>query len=75
MKYGIVACPKCKKVKGVHLAFKTTKCIGCGKILNLQKIKILYSTNNEVQLRYEIGKINAKKDGLLEEFVFLNQKR
>ena len=68
MKYGIVVCSKCKKAKGVDLSFKTTRCIRCGKILKLDKTKILHITNSEQELRCYLGQVNADLDGKLEEF-------
>ena len=68
MKYGVVVCPKCKTPKGVALSSKTTRCIRCNKNLNLQKIKVLYKTNSELELRNVIGLINAEKDGNLDKF-------
>ena len=60
MKYGIIVCPKCKRSKGVILTYKTTKCNRCGKILKLDKIRILYTTNSEHKLRHFLGLINAE---------------
>ena len=74
MKFGIVVCPRCKNVKGVNLSFKTTRCIGCGKILLLKKIRIMYQTNSEHELKQAIGLINAEKDGKLKEYKNLIKK-
>jgi len=68
MRFGIVACPKCKKAKGVNLSCKTTRCIRCGKLLMLEKLRILYETDSEQKLRQTLGLINAEMDGRLEEF-------
>ena len=68
MRFGIVVCPKCKKAKGVNLFCKTTRCIRCGKLLMLEKLKILYETDSEQKLRQILGLINAEMDGRLEKF-------
>lgn len=68
MKYGVIVCSKCKKAKGVMLSSKTTKCIRCGKILYLDKVKIFYKTNSEYKLRQSLGIINAKLDNNLEYY-------
>jgi hypothetical protein len=68
MKYGIIVCSKCKKAKGVDLSFKTTRCIRCNKAIKLDKVRILYKTNSEQELRCYLGLVNADLDGKLEEF-------
>ena len=68
MKFGVVVCPKCKQVKGVDLASKTTKCPRCGKILTIDKLKIFYKTDSQEKLQQAIGLMNAKFDGKLNEF-------
>jgi transposase-like protein len=68
MKFGIVVCPRCKKAKVVDLFCKTTKCHRCGKVLKLEKLKILYETDSEHKVRQALGLVNAEMDGRLEEF-------
>jgi len=60
MRFGLIACPKCKQVKGVDLSSKTTKCIRCGKTLQMKKLKIFYKTESQEKLRKAIGLMNAK---------------
>ena len=68
MKFGIVVCPRCKKAKVVDLSCDTTKCHRCGKVLNLEKIKIWYKTDSEHKVRQALGLVNAELDGRFEEF-------
>ena len=68
MKFGVIVCPKCKKVKGVDLSYKTTKCPRCGKVLTIDKLKIFYKTDSQKKLQQAIGLVNAKFDGRLNEF-------
>ena len=68
MKFGVITCPNCKKVKGVNLTYKTSKCPRCGKVLNIEKLKILYQTNSQEKLRQVIGLINAEFEGKLNNF-------
>ena len=68
MKFGIIVCPNCKKAKGADLLSKTTKCIGCGKTLQLDTLKILYKTDSRQELQKVIGLINAERDGKLKDF-------
>jgi len=68
VKFGIVVCPKCKHPKGVQLVHKTTRCIRCGKMLTLAKLKILYQTDSEEQLRRALGLVNADMEGKRKDF-------
>ena len=68
MRLGVIVCPKCKKVKGVDLSSKTTKCPRCGKVLTIDKLKIFYKTDSQEKLQQAIGLLNAKFDGRLDEF-------
>jgi len=68
MRFGVIVCPRCKKAKGVDLSHKTTKCIRCNKVIIIKKIKIIYQTNSEAELRNALGLINAELDGNLKEF-------
>ena len=60
MEYGIIVCPKCKKVKAVDLRFDSTKCFFCNKVITLKKVKIIFKSNNQLEISKEIGKINAE---------------
>ena len=75
MKFGVIVCPKCKQVKGVDLASKTTKCPRCGKVLRLDKLKIYYETDSREKLQQAIGLKNAELDGKYNEFKKLLQTR
>ena len=68
MKFGVIVCPNCKKVKGVELSCKTTKCPRCGKVLRLENLKIFYKTDSQEELQQAIGLMNADLDGRRDEF-------
>lgn len=68
MRYGVVVCPKCRNPKAVLLSFKTSKCTRCNKILIIEKLKIMYKTNSESEVRNVIGFINADNDGNYDDF-------
>jgi transposase-like protein len=63
MRFGVIVCPQCKQVKGFELSSKTTKCIRCGKTLELKKLKIFYETDSQEKLRQIIGLLNAEIQG------------
>ena len=60
MNFGVIVCPHCKQVKGVDLSSMTTKCIRCGKTLQMKKLKIFYETESQEKLRKAIGLLNAE---------------
>jgi hypothetical protein len=60
MRFGVIVCPQCKLVKGVNLSSKTTKCVRCGKTLQINKLKIFYETESQEKLRNAIGLLNAE---------------
>ena len=68
MELGIVVCPKCKKAKGVNLSCKTTRCTRCGRVLRLEKLRVMYKTDSEQKLRQALGLVNAELNGKLEDF-------
>lgn len=60
-----------KIIEPVH---KSTKCIRCGKQLQLKQVKIQYETNSLEKAQQALGQINAEKDGRLHDFkTFLKQ--
>jgi len=60
MRFGVIVCPQCNQVKGVDLSLKTTKCIRCGKTLQMKKLKIFYETESQEKLQNAIGVLNVK---------------
>ena len=60
MKFGIIVCPRCKNSKVVDLSFKTTTCFRCNKKIDLNKVRILYKSNSDEEIRKAIGEINRK---------------
>jgi transposase-like protein len=75
MRFGVIVCPKCKQVKGIALSSKTTRCIRCGKTLQVSTLKIFYETDSEEKLRQMIGVLNAEMAGDLDAYkkIFCNQ--
>ncbi len=61
MRYGVIVCPKCKISKIVDLSYKTTRCNRCSATLTLSKVKILYRSDSQQELRSLIGGIDRGK--------------
>jgi len=62
MRFGVIVCPQRKQVKGIELSSHTTKCIRCGRTLQMKKLKIFYETDSQEKLRQAIGLLNAELD-------------
>ena len=60
MRYGVIVCPNCKKVKAIDLNFNSTRCFNCNKLLKFNKIKIIFKSNSQQEIRSVIGKTNEK---------------
>ncbi|MDH7507279.1 MAG: hypothetical protein QHH15_05810 [Candidatus Thermoplasmatota archaeon] len=60
MRYGVIVCPRCRNSKVVDLSFKTTTCFRCNKKITLNKVRILFESNSEKEIRKAIGLINVK---------------
>ena len=58
MKYGVIVCPNCNKVKAVDLTYNSTKCFKCNKVIKLKNIRIFFKSNSQIEIRQAIGKIN-----------------
>jgi hypothetical protein len=75
MRFGVVVCPHCKQVEGVNLSSKTTKCIRCGKTLQMKKLKFFYETEYQEKLHEAVGLMNAELEGKRDTFTkLLNNK-
>ena len=60
MKFGIIVCTRCRNSKVVDLSSKTTTCFRCNKKISLDKVRILYKSNSEQEIRKAIGIINVE---------------
>jgi hypothetical protein len=63
MTYGVVICPRCEQVKAADLNFKTTKCLGCAKVIKLHKTKVLARTDDNEEITFLVGQVKAKLQG------------
>jgi len=63
MKYGIIVCPNCKTAKIVDLSYKTSRCNSCNKLLKLAKLRVLYKSDSQQEIRSVIGEVNKKVSG------------
>ena len=57
---GVISCPKCKRVCGVDLKYKTKNCARCGYTMKISKVRIWVKTKNHNDLPELIK--NIKKE-------------
>lgn len=73
-KYGVIICPKCHYPRGVKLTDSKSKCYHCGYTFTVEKLKTFYETDSESELAEAVGRLNAKLQGGLTEYLnFLDE--
>lgn len=63
MRYGVVACPRCKRVQAVETRHAAASCRGCGKRFELGGRKLLFSTDDERLVPQAVGRLAAQQAG------------
>jgi len=63
MTYGVVICPRCEQVKAADLNFKTTKCLGCNKVLKLHETKIWAKSDDNEEIAFLVGQVKSRLQG------------
>jgi hypothetical protein len=58
--YGVVVCPHCRFAKGIRLRQKTTRCVKCGKVWEIQKLRIIYVESYIRKLQEAVAAMNMK---------------
>jgi len=57
---GVISCPKCKRVCGVDLSYKTKNCARCNYTMKLSKVRIWVKTEDRNDLAELIN--NVRKE-------------
>ena len=57
---GVISCPKCKRVCGVDLSYKTKNCARCNYTMKLSKVRIWVKTEDRNELAELIS--NVRKE-------------
>ena len=65
--YGVVACPRCKRAKGVDLRQKTTTCV-CGFEIRVVPTRVRAQAETARELARLVGEANAEIAGGLEAY-------
>jgi ribosomal protein L37AE/L43A len=68
-KFGVVICPKCHRPRGVRLKDNKSKCYHCGYTFTISKLKLFHETDSESNLAEAVGRLNAKLQGGLDEYL------
>ena len=57
---GVVSCPKCKRVCGVDLSYKTKNCARCNYTMKISKVRIWVKTEDRNDLADLINKVRKE---------------
>ena len=57
---GVVSCPKCKRVCGVDLKYKTKNCARCNYTMKISKVRIWVKTEDRNDLADLINKVRKE---------------
>ena len=57
---GVVSCPKCKRVCGVDLNYKTKNCARCNYTMKISKVRIWVKTEDRNDLADLINKVRKE---------------
>ena len=54
---GVISCPKCKRVCGVDLSYKTKNCARCNYTMKISKVRIWVKTEDRNELAELINNV------------------
>ena len=57
---GVVSCPKCKRVCGVDLKYKTKNCARCDYTMKISKVRIWVKTEDKNDLPELINRVRKE---------------
>ena len=57
---GVISCPKCKRVCGVDLSYKTKNCARCNYTMKISKVRIWVKTEDRNDLADLINKVRKE---------------
>ena len=57
---GVISCPKCKRVCGVDLEYKSKKCAKCDYIMIVNKVRIWVKTSDNSDLPELIKRVKKE---------------
>ena len=57
---GVISCPKCKRVCGVDLKYKTKNCARCNYTMKISKVRIWVKTEDRNDLADLINKVRKE---------------
>ena len=57
---GVISCPKCKRVCGVDLEYKSKKCAKCDYIMIVNKVRIWVKTSDNADLPELIKRVKKE---------------
>jgi hypothetical protein len=66
--FGVIICPKCHRARGVKLPSKTAICVHCGHSIDVQKARVYFRTESEVELRRGVQRMTERLATSIEDY-------
>lgn len=64
MRFGVIACPKCRRVQAVELRFGRTTCRNCRKPTETAGLRYFYKGENQEEARAVVMRVSAQLAGM-----------
>jgi hypothetical protein len=66
--FGVIICPRCNRARGVDLSVKTSKCPGCGLHSEVDRMRVYYQTDNELELAEAVRRVGTRMQHSIEDY-------
>jgi hypothetical protein len=66
--FGVVICSRCNRARGVDLSVKTSKCPGCGLHSEVDRMRVYFQTDNELELAEAVRRVGTRMQHSIEDY-------
>jgi hypothetical protein len=66
--FGVIICPRCNRARGVDLSVKTSKCPGCGLHSEVDRMRVYFQTDNELELAEAVRRTSSRQQHSIEDY-------
>jgi hypothetical protein len=66
--FGVIICPRCNRARGVDLSAKTSKCPGCGLHSEVDRMRVYFQTDNELELAEAVRRTSSRMQQSIEDY-------
>ncbi|HEY3419336.1 MAG TPA: hypothetical protein VGK23_02145 [Methanomassiliicoccales archaeon] len=66
--FGVIICPRCNRARGVDLSVKTSKCPGCGVHSEVDRLRVYFQTDNELELAEAVRRTSSRMQQSIEDY-------